>query len=137
MKPDALWVSERGCAFGNLKGVALYLHDGSDSHSTGVTPPEMFPFVSTITVSVFVWPSHRPSKSEVLKPSLPPRHRIRKCFPRNSVKISGKSEMITEPMGEAPSWRRRIARLIREKSRNGLQGVTRTAAAMESYLLRA
>jgi hypothetical protein len=31
----------------------------SDSHSTGVKPPKMFPSVSSMNVRVFAWPSQR------------------------------------------------------------------------------
>jgi hypothetical protein len=55
-----------------------------DSHFTGVNPLKMFPFVSKITVSVFVWPSHRPWNFFPLKPSRLSCHRIMKCLLRKT-----------------------------------------------------
>jgi hypothetical protein len=36
------------------------LSSSLESHATGVKPPKMFPRVSSISVSVFAWPSQRP-----------------------------------------------------------------------------
>jgi hypothetical protein len=88
------------CGFFSVKRKLFWLpsvlHWLWESHSTGVNPPKMFPFVSKITTKVFAWPSHRRWNSFAPKPSRLPRHRTLKLFPLNSAKVTGSSDRIRE-----------------------------------------
>jgi hypothetical protein len=80
-----------------LSSILHFPFHASDSDSTGVKPPKMFPSVSKITVRVFVWASQRQRKSGASKPSRQPRYRSENRFARNSAKMPGKPRTITEP----------------------------------------
>jgi hypothetical protein len=88
------WLSS---AFQWLASSPCFSFHTRDSLSTRVNPQKIFPVVSKKSwLKCFQWPSHRSWNSVALKPSQLPRQRSENCFIPNSVKRSGKSEMIGE-----------------------------------------